>query len=193
MTIKVKSPVTSDDSWAMTLPFVFNTGSHAALLFEDDIKEIEQIGGHLIPKLGQVDGSIANSNVTLTAVKLDMCLYVDGKPIHHWIEVQAAYIPGPKPEHLDRLSGSWIRHMVNLLTIPNNHQEMYCSNNMVRLANNVPVKYSYKAAQSPRTYALAEDKAAPCQDVKYPPLMEPLPSPPPSRSRHPWNDIQTLY
>jgi hypothetical protein len=192
----------------MTLPFVFDAGSHAPLLFENDIKEIEHIGGYLIPKLGQVDGYTVNGTVTLTAVNLNMCLYSDGKPLHRWLEIRAVYLPGSKPEHIDRLPGVWMRHMVHLLTNPDNRQEVDCSNDMVHLATNVPTNYSVDNNLPPPAYASAQGDLAPNLDELYPPLVQHPSSPPPLQmhevpsltshspprpSRHPWNNIYTWY
>jgi hypothetical protein len=134
---------------ALELEFIYDTGATWPMMWERDIEEIAFLNKCSLPHIGLTRVQIVQGWVVLESAIVRMNVHHQQQEMFGWVDVRVCIYPGDKPSDEWRLSGCWIRHMVIMVTIPDNRLNMYVSNDMTALSNNLPSGFNVADARPP--------------------------------------------
>jgi hypothetical protein len=153
------SPIASATSdSALEMEFIYDTGATWPFMWEGDIEQIAYLNQCSLPHIGLMHIQRIQGWEVLECAIVRMNVHHQKQEMFRWVDIRVCLYPGDKPADDSRLSGCWIRHMVIMVTIPDNKLNMYVSNDMTTLSNNLPSGFKVADAQPPPVWFSWEPK-----------------------------------
>lgn len=135
---------------AMTIQcdFLLDTGATMMSVLPRDITEIQTLSGNLVPSLGSCRVQTAGGIVSNPSVVLQAMVFARGQPVlPSWVDVRA--IVNSSSGGLGRLSGVWLFNLLFVLSMPDNHRNLFIGSDVGEMLASLPIPDYRNAIPAP--------------------------------------------
>ncbi|KAJ5979622.1 hypothetical protein N7481_006920 [Penicillium waksmanii] len=139
---------TSTMATTLTLDFLEDSGSSTMRIFSDDKNQLEILSGGPLPIPGQEIEQTAMDQIQVQNVMLQVSIFHDGRHLlPFWVNFVASITPRNHASD-DRLSNSWIQHLLFVLSMPDNTRRKHIGTDVGEILTSMPIP-DYKNAAPP--------------------------------------------